>query len=1145
MGLLFFLLPLGGQHLSTLRERELSIDSDTIRPDSMMILPGSLFLFDQGNQLIHDSLYHLDSPARALIVHPSLRGKVLTLRYRVIPSELFNPYRHKDIAELRARDPQQDDPFRISAGDLPAIPYYTYAELNKRGSLSRGIAFGNNQDVVVNSNLNLQLTGKLSDNVNIVAAISDNNIPIQPGGYSQQINDFDRVYIELFNEKHRLTAGDFELEGSPGGFMDFYKRAKGMVYRGNFNPVEDPGVNMTTTVSGAVAKGKYTRNAFTGIEGNQGPYRLHGRNHEQFIIILAGSEKLYIDGKLLTRGQNNDYIIDYNTAELTFTPAQPITKDKRIIVEFEYSERSYARFLIYTSNEIRTRGGRYWVNAYSEQDDRNQTLQQGLTEDDKVFLSRIGNDIQSAIVPRADSVGFSPDEVRYRKKDSLVSGVLHRNVYLHSIDPELAVYRLRFSFVGEGKGDYIPVSSAANGKVYRWVAPENGTRQGAYEPVVLLVTPRKKQVLSVGGSQQLSDLTRAGFEAAVTNNDPNTYSGMDASENMGYAVKLSVDQDFLRRDTSRIRLLGSVHYRHTSRNFDPVERFRAVEFERDWNLGVLEAMPEHMAGGSLRFRGKEAGTVGLHAEYLRRGGEFEGMRNHLEGVLRFGRFEVELDGSLMNSSSPLQETKFIRHRASIARHFPFMVVGMREEGEQNLWREKRSDSLTGHSFGFQQYEFFLSRPDSVQNRAYISYKNRRDFLPWDNAMRFATLGQDLNIGMGWMDNPANRLNFMLTMRDLNIRDSSLVLLKPQRNVLGRIEHSMQLAGGVISTSTFYEVGSGLETRKDYSYLEVPAGQGVYTWIDYNGNGVKELDEFETAQFPDEARYIRIYLPSGDYFTVYANQFNHTLHLDPARKWNKHEGIRKIASYFSDQFAYRAMRKSSTGGLGARLNPFYSGLESRELITYSGSLRNNLSFNRTGRIFGSHYIYQKSMGKTLLANGFDTRTLESHAFMGRLNPGQGITITNELDRGTKTYQSELFSNRDFQILYLANAIKLQYQVNMTVRFEGEYGYKSQSNKLDDQESMEHKLGAELRYSLLDKGVLTARLNYINLEYSAEPGSPVAYEMLGSLLPGHNGTWVILFQRSISGGIELNMEYAGRVSESRAVVHTGSMQVRANF
>jgi len=98
----------------------------------------------------------------------------------------------------------QTDPFRINSEDLVQAGFYSQNTIDRRGSLSRGIVFGNNQDVVVNSNLNLQLNGKISDDLNLVAAISDNNIPIQPEGYSQQIHEFDKVYISLFNERMNL-----------------------------------------------------------------------------------------------------------------------------------------------------------------------------------------------------------------------------------------------------------------------------------------------------------------------------------------------------------------------------------------------------------------------------------------------------------------------------------------------------------------------------------------------------------------------------------------------------------------------------------------------------------------------------------------------------------------------------------------------------------------------------------------------------------------------------------------------------------------------------------------------------------------------------------------------------------------------------
>jgi hypothetical protein len=1144
---LFFQFAGYAQELSSLRTRTVQSASDTVHLDTLAIMPGSVFLFDNDGNRVADSLFQVIPSKAVLVLAPGLGSNPVTVKYRVLDSDIFLPYYHKIPANLAGKpDRQAVDPFRISSEDMPRGGYYSYSELNKRGSLSRGITFGNNQDVVVNSNLNLQLTGKLSDNLNIVAALSDNNIPIQPEGYSQQISEFDKVYIEVFNEQLSLTGGDIELTGSPGIFMDFYKRAKGARFTGNFKLGSQDRENFSTLVSGAISKGKFNRNSFMGIEGNQGPYKLRGANFEQFIVVLAGSERVYIDGRLLSRGIDRDYTIDYNNAELTFTPRQPITKDKRIMVEFEYSEQSYARFLVYTSNVFRTEKGSWHLNVFSEQDDKNQTLRQDLSQQEKQFLSGIGNQIDKAIVPRADSVGYNPDEVLYRKTDSLVSGITYPGIYVHSNDPASAFYRLRFSYVGQGNGNYNPLNSAVNGKVYQWVAPVNDVRQGSYQPVVLLITPKKKQVVSFGGNRSFSSMTRAGFEMALTHNDLNGFSSLDNEKNLGYAANLGIEQDMLRADTARIRLRGRAGWRHVSINFNPVERFRSVEFSRDWNLvDGSDSSSEDIVNVGLQFYEREAGQLNLSSEYLRQGDHFEGFRNTLAGNLRLRGFELEMHGSLMNSDDSYSATKFIRHRVSLSRHFPYVVLGVREEGEHNRWTGMGTDSLMRNSFSFQEWEVFLKQPDSIPNRGFLSYRNRRDFLPSGNRLVYTNMGQDFSLGAAFLKNPNNRLQSTLTYRELSVADTVLSTNRPERNLTGRIEYGLQLARGAITTTTFYEVGSGLETSREYSYLEVAPGQGVYRWIDYNGNGLKELDEFEVSQFRDEARYIRIFFPSSDFITVYTNRFNQTINLNPSRVWKTREGFYRGVSMFSNQFAYRINRKNTSRDILQNLNPFQANPDDPDLMTLTTSIRNNLSFNKTGKVFGADFIYQRNLSRNFLANGFDTRTVVSHGLRGRLSPGDNISLINQFDKGDRAFNSEFLSTRDYDINFIYNKLSSQIQLSMAFRLVADYGFKTQENRLDVQKSEEHNLGTELRYSRLNKGILTCRLNYVHLEYNDDPNSPVGYEMLQGLLPGHNGTWTMLFQRSITGGIELNIEYSGRVSENQAVVHTGGLQVRANF
>ena len=228
--------------------------------------------------------------------------------------------------------------------DTHKEPYLNFSGLDYSGSFARGITFGNNQDVVVNSTFNLQMSGKLQNDVEVTASVTDNNIPIQPEGNTQQLQEFDKVFIRLAKNKQSLIMGDYELFRPDSYFMNFYKKLQGGSYAGGFTL---GGGMLNTSLSLAVAKGIYAKQDIAVLEGNQGPYKLHGNNGETFIIILAGTERVYIDGQLLIRGADNDYVIDYNSGEITFMPRRIITKDKRVNIEFEYSDKSYFRSLVF------------------------------------------------------------------------------------------------------------------------------------------------------------------------------------------------------------------------------------------------------------------------------------------------------------------------------------------------------------------------------------------------------------------------------------------------------------------------------------------------------------------------------------------------------------------------------------------------------------------------------------------------------------------------------------------------------------------------------------------------------------------------------------------------------------------------------
>ncbi|MBK7945222.1 MAG: hypothetical protein IPJ85_07930 [Flavobacteriales bacterium] len=203
-----------GQWPEAWRERWVKPQGDTLRIDTLSIVPESLSLLADSLPVARERFTLLPYTGTVIMAQPP--DSVL-VRYRALPLLLGGTFRHKDPALLTAPG-AKSDPFKYvpprADGDLIGI-----RGLQRSGSISRGVLFGNNQDLSVNSTLNLELGGKLSDRIGIAASITDNNIPIQAGGNTLELQDFDQVFIKLFEESDKepgnaweLIAGDFVLQ---------------------------------------------------------------------------------------------------------------------------------------------------------------------------------------------------------------------------------------------------------------------------------------------------------------------------------------------------------------------------------------------------------------------------------------------------------------------------------------------------------------------------------------------------------------------------------------------------------------------------------------------------------------------------------------------------------------------------------------------------------------------------------------------------------------------------------------------------------------------------------------------------------------------------------------------------------------------
>jgi hypothetical protein len=1152
-GMLLVLLLAGSsvvaQDLSNLRQRWLRPTGDTLRLDTLSIIPGSLLILANDQPLGPDN-YTLD-PYKASLVLRSEADSVL-IRYRVMPLLLGGVKQHKDTLRLRAANDARQDPFRYeparSTNDLMGLQ-----GLNRSGSISRGVLFGNNQDLSVNSTLNLELSGRLSDRIQVLASITDNNIPIQAGGNTLELQDFDQVFIKLFEEdpqragnQWELIAGDFVLQRPKSHFLTYLKKTKGLSFDTRLIGSEQ--VKSTLGTSVAISKGKFARFQVQGVEGVQGPYRLRGNDGEAFIIVLSGTERVFIDGQLLTRGQENDYVIDYNTAEVTFTARRLITKDRRITVEFQYSDKNYARSLVRLDNTTEVGRSTIRFNLYSEQDHKNQPLQQQLSETEREVLREAGDDPLAAAVSGVDSTGYVTDQVLYRVTDSLG----YTPVYVYSTSPELALYRLTFTQVGTGNGDYVQQEFTPNGRVFRWVPPDTVDnliiKRGDHAPVRVLIAPKSQQLITLGVDHRLGKRTTATVEGAFSNNDRNTFSELNNSDDKGLGLLARINHEIpLPGKDTTLRLVLSGETETTYRNFRFIERYRAVEFERNWNArGISLDGDQLIAGATVGIKGKRIGQASYGLNTFQVTDHYSGWKQDLTSDLHPGRTDIVGVASWLSSTQP-STSDFLRHKGTVRQRLTPLTIGFNSEHERNLFRSDTVSGLLAGSYQFHEWEGFVQSSDSTRNKWRLGGGQRMDQVVRNGELATSTMATSGSFGLDLTKDPRNKLATSFTYRSLEIRDATLTSNRPEDTYLARIDYDLMLWKGAALVDLFYEFSSGLEQERSYIYIQVPAGQGLYIWNDYNGDGIKDLNEFELANFSYEADYLRVFVPSDTYVRTYRNQFSASVDLRPAVKWSNVKGVRQFLAKFSDNASFRVDRKTSADDLLNAMDPFVPEITDPQLISYNGSSRNTLYYDRTSRIWSMDHTWQSDRGRSLLLNGFESRSREFNTLRLRWNMTRQWSLDVETERGRVGNASDLLTGRTYTIDQQGLRPRITWQPNTSVRAQAYFKVTDKKNAAEfgGQRALLNDLGLELRYNTAGKGSLLMNANLVDIRYDGEVNSSLGNEMLGGLKPGANATWSISVQRNLSNNLQVDITYNGRRSEGVPVVHVGGAQVRAYF
>lgn len=1138
-----------GTFWNNLRDTTIHLDTQWVVVDSLSIVPGSLQILSGEDW----SCIEVDAfSARIRRRLTCLSEQPLRIRYRVFQTSFTRPYSLSKFSydSLRVFHSYSN---KNSEGNTAL----QFRSLDYVGAYSRSLTAGNSQSLSLNSNFNMQVSGYLLDSIRIEGAITDNQVPFQPDGNTQRIQEFDRLYLIFEKKEHKITIGDYNLDLDKSYFLKFNKRVQGLFYQ--VSDFQTGKWRHHAGFSGSIAKGQFARNLFDGIEGNQGPYKLTGNNGEQFFILLAGTEKVYIDGILMERGEDRDYIINYNTGEIMFMPRVLITKDKRIQVEFEYQDRNYLNSLFYLYDNIQVNDKlSLSVHLYSNQDAKNQPYLQDINDERRRFLRDIGDNIDEAFYQTASVETFGANKILYIRKDTTVAGIVYPEIFEYSSDSTRELYSLAFSYVGEQQGNYVVSGENTNGRSYAWVAPEGGVPQGAYEPVILLVTPKLHQVVSASGTYQIDSLKTISLEGSMSRYDPNLFSPLGNENHTGWAFRGSYDEQRIlnKSDSSRTPLIwhNALHYEYVQEKFKTIAPFRNVEFFRDWNLIAEDSVPaqEQILSYQTKLEKQNLGNVQYEFVRFNRSDIF--IANRHAGGIHFSRNQARagLRMILMQSESPITRTSFFRPSAYAEKtweRWNNLTVGGSYEQEHNEIKSALSDELKAEAFSFDVYQAYL-RGGVAEDFLYgLQYKLRKDRGVQDNGFSDKNAGYsvDLNLDVQKWEN--HQLNIIASYRKLVPLDSFFASTEPLgETVLGRLNYTGNFGQQFFTPTLLYEAGSGQEQKRSYTYVEVPPGQGMYYWVDYNGDGIQQANEFEIGIYEDQKRFIRIITPNNEYVKVNFYRINFTFGLNGSRLFSgdkKPKGLGKIIHKVSNQFSMELNnRVTSDAGLSAFI-PFRSNFVDTQIIAYTQNLINTFFFNRQNPKWGFEYITSYNSMKTLLTFGPESSQWMRHNLQFRMMFSKALSTNLRFKSGYRSYFSGVDDDRTFHYNSQGINPSLTSFIGNKVRLTAQYEYDVRQNMPfhGNERAVIHSAGIDGRFSFSKLGSIQFGTTLSKINFDGDENSGIGVAMLDALKIGNNFLWNLQWNTKVSKGIELSLQYDGRKPGNTRTIHTASMSLRA--
>jgi len=1024
-------------------------------------------------------------------------------------------------------------------------------ELTKSGSITRGFMVGSNRDLTLSSGFRLQMAGKLSSDIEILAALTDENTPIQPQGNTQTLQEIDNVFVEIKSPTYIATLGDFQYSSSGSEFANVNRKLQGARLSADYQTITP---QTQANVTGATSRGKFNTNQFFGVEGVQGPYRLVGKNNESNIIIIAGSEKVYVNGIEMVRGDNNDYSIEYGSAEITFSTRRLITDASRIVVDFEYSDRKFTRnFIGAASSSKLLEGVSLRAQYYREGDNPDAPIDIVLSDADKDTLKRAGNKqpTKSGIANVGIDTSTGIGKGNYIAVDTAINGAPY-TLYRFEPGTPLSIYNIAFSNVGFGRGDYIREGLGR----YKFA----GINGGQYAPIILLPVAQLHQLYSFQAAITPLDNLSIKSEYSASSFDQNRFSSLGDNENDGSAVKLNFSyspKDITLSDVSIGSFDVSLSERYKEKTFFAFDRSDVVEFGRKWSTDSLSSTAqtsEEIREGKLSYFPTENVTLSSSAGTLERSTQFSSRR--YDGLFEMKKENYPQVSYYVEKISGEEKAARInnvwfRQKGNTLYTLYNLTPSFKFEEENRKVAFDANDSLVPSSYAFTAYAPKLSAENTLGFDASTEFEWRKDEAFNEGALVPQANSFTQNYSIALKEIKDFSASTIVTLRDKKYEPVFQATNINQQTTLIKIQSRYRPFSQGLDIDLFYDAATQRTAKLERIFYKVRKGEGQYIWKDYDNDGIVDVnDEREFLLNRYDGEYNSTTINSDNLIPVINIKTSSRIRITPSRFLKQSDSFFENALKILSSETYARFEERSTERNITKiylLNPDY--LFRPSTMQYGFQyLQQDIFFFENNPAYSFRFRYNQRKGLSQYSLGLEQNYSRERSIRSRFQVANDISNQTDIIFKNDNALSSSLLNQSRQIVSTILTTDFSYRPEQNI----EIGFKIDNSQSEDWFSPQPVTvdfnGQTIRtvFSFQNNGQIRGEFSREEVLIKNQPATySTPYELTSGRDIGKNYLWTLSSEYRIGGNMQFSLYYSGRTTPRSGVVHNGRIEVRAYF